>query len=69
MGSGAGEGPEDFFDDKGLETLFDDVSGGQPGEGGVSSSSTAGPTADEIIARVLPTIALDPKIGTMQSLA
>ena len=69
MGFAGGEGTEDFFDDKGLDTNLEAASGDQPGEGGVSSSSAAGPTADEIIARVLPTIVLDPKIGTMQTLA
>ena len=59
MGSAGGDGPEDFFDDKGLEALINEAPDVKPGDGGVASSSDAGPTAEEILARVLPTVSSD----------
>ena len=61
MGGGieGGNAHGDFFDDEGLASLINEESDDKACDGGVSSSSTAGPTADQIMARVPPTVSLD----------
>ena len=50
---------EVFFDDEGLTSLINEESDGKACDGGVSSSSTAGQTVDQIMARVPPTVSLE----------